>query len=410
MKKPDHIIYMDHAATTPVDPRVLDAMLPFFRQRYGNPSSLHSPGRDAAAGLKEARRTVAGILGAEPGEIIFTSCGSESDNLALRGVAFASRAKGNHIITSSIEHHAIEHTCQQLEHEFGFEVTYLPVDRHGLVDPQAVARAINDRTILISIMYANNEVGTIEPVAGIGRLARDRGITFHTDAVQASGALDLDVNRLQVDLMSLSGHKIYAPKGIGVLYVRRGTPLMPMQTGGGHEGNRRAGTENVPFAVAFAKGLELVHASREKSNRRLGALRDKLIRGVLSAIPDSELTGHPRKRLPNNASFVFRGVEGESILLSLDLLGVAASSGSACTTGEAQASHVLLAMGIAPEVAHGSLRLTLGRETSEEEVDYVVSVLPDVIERLRKMSPLYEAPGRGGIEMLAKAEQAAGES
>jgi cysteine desulfurase len=314
-------------------------------------------------------------------------------------VAFASRQRGNHIITSSVEHHAIGHTCEQLEAEFGYEVTYLPVDRHGLVNPEDVAEAITDRTVLISIMYANNEVGTIEPLEEIGGLAQDRGIPFHTDAVQAGGALDLDVNRLHVDLMSLSGHKIYAPKGVGVLYVRQGTPLLPMQTGGGHEGNRRAGTENVAYAVAFAKALELAQGARGESNLRLTSLRDRLIRGVLGAIPDTQLTGHPSRRLPNSASFIFEGVEGESILLGLDLLGVAASSGSACTTGETRASHVLLAMGIPPGVAHGSLRLTLGKGTSEQDVDYVVSVLPGIIERLRQMSPLYQmaqsAPGRG---------------
>ena len=390
MEKPDHVVYMDNAATTAVDPRVVEAMLPYFTQHYGNASSLHAPGRDAAGALRQARGTVAEILGAEPSEIIFTSCGSESDNLALRGVAFASRKKGNHIITSSVEHHAIGHTCEQLETEFGFEITYLPVDRYGLVNPEDVAAAITDQTVLISIMYANNEVGTIEPLEKIGGLARAKGVPLHTDAVQAGGALDLGVNRLGVDLMSLSGHKIYAPKGVGVLYVRQGTPLLPMLTGGGHEGNRRAGTENVAYAVAFAKALELTQEARDESNLHLASLRDRLIRGVLRAIPDCELTGHPSSRLPNSASFVFEGVEGESILLGLDLLGVAASSGSACTTGEAQASHVLLAMGIPPEIAHGSLRLTLGKGTTELDVDYVVSVLPGIIERLRQMSPLYQ--------------------
>ena len=391
MEKPERAIYMDHASTTAVDPRVVDAMLPYFTRKYGNPSSMHSVGRDAAGGLEEARRTVAGILGAEPREIIFTSCGSESDNLAIRGVAFSSRAKGNHIITSPIEHHAVGHTCMQLEKEFGFDVTYVPVDRYGVVDPEAVAHAITDRTVLISIMHANNEVGTIEPIADIGRIALSKGIPFHTDAVQAGGALDLDVGRLEVDLLSLSAHKFYGPKGVGVLYVRQGTPLMPIQTGGGHERNRRAGTENVPYAIGLATALKLAHEHRAANRQRLAELRDRLVAGVLSAIPDAELTGHPTDRLPNNASFVFAGVEGESILLSLDLAGVAASSGSACTTGEEQASHVLTAMGVRPEVAHGSLRLTLGNENSEEDVDYVISVLPGIIERLRKMSPLYRA-------------------
>jgi len=397
MNKPERTIYMDHAATTAVDQRVVEAMLPYFTEKYGNPSSMHSVGRVAAEGLRQARRTVADILGAAPDEVIFTSCGSESDNLALRGVAFASRGKGNHIITLPIEHHAVGHTCLQLEKKFGFEVTYLPVDRYGLVDPDSVARAITDRTILISIMYANNEVGTIEPIAEIAEVARSRGIPFHTDAVQAAGTLDLNVERLGVDLLSLSAHKFYGPKGVGVLYVRDGTPLLPMQTGGGHERGRRAGTENVAYAVGLATALELAHEHRAENQKRLTALRDRLIAGVLSAIPDVELTGHPTERLPNNASFAFKGVEGESILLSLDLLGVAASSGSACTTGEAQASHVLTAMGIPPEMAHGSLRLTLGNENTREDVDYVISVLPDIIERLRRMSPLYQPAQATGL-------------
>ncbi|MCG2767633.1 MAG: cysteine desulfurase NifS [Anaerolineae bacterium] len=390
MEKPECSIYMDHASTTAVDPRVVDAMLPYFTRKYGNSSSIHSVGREAAGGLEEARRTVADILGAEPEEIVFTGCGSESDNLAIRGVAFASRGSGNHIITSPIEHHAVGHTCVQLEKEFGFEVTYLPVDRYGVVDPEDVARTITDRTVLISIMYANNEVGTIEPVAEIARIARSRGIPFHTDAVQAGGALDLDVRRLGVDLLSLSAHKFYGPKGVGVLYVRQGTSLMPVQTGGGHERNRRAGTENVPYAVGLATALRLAQKHRTEKNQRLAALRDRLVEGVLSTIPDTELTGHPTERLPNNASFVFEGVEGESIVLGLDLAGVAASSGSACTTGEERASQVLTSMGIPPEIAHGSLRLTLGSENSEEDVDYVLSVLPGIIERLRRMSPLYQ--------------------
>lgn len=389
MEKPDRAIYMDHASTTAVDSRVVEAMLPYFTEEYGNPSSMHSLGRGAAGGLEEARLTIADILGAEPKEIVFTGCGSESDNLAIRGVAFSSRARGNHIITSPIEHHAVGHTCTQLEKEFGFDVTYVPVDRYGLVDPEDVGRAITERTVLISIMYANNEVGTIEPIAEIAEVARSRGIPFHTDAVQAGGALDLDVNRLGVEPLSLSAHKLYGPKGVGLLYVRRGTPLMPMQTGGGHEGNRRAGTENVPCAVGMATALKLAHEHREENHQRLTSLRDRLVEGVLSTIPDTELTGHPTDRLPNNASFVFEGVEGESILLSLDLMGVAASSGSACTTGEAQASHVLTAMGIPPGSAHGSLRLTLGSENTEEDVEYVISILPGIIERLRGMSPLY---------------------
>ncbi len=383
---------MDHAATTPVDPRVVEAMLPYFSQKYGNASSIYSLGREARQAIEDARRTVADILGCDPKEVIFTSCGSESDNLAIRGVAFAQRhrGKGNHIITSPIEHHAVSHTVEQLEKYFGFEVTYVPVDRYGMVDPDDVGRAIRDDTVLISIMYANNEVGTIEPIAEIGEIARQRGIPFHTDAVQAGGALDLNVEGLKVDLLSLSAHKFYGPKGIGVLYVRQGTPLLPMQTGGGHERNRRAGTENVPYIVGLARALEIAYDELESNNRRIRRLRDRLIEGVLSRIPEAELTGHPTQRLPNNASFVIKYVEGESMLLNLDMMGVCASSGSACTSASLEPSHVLLAMGIPPEVAHGSLRLTLGRENTEEDVDYVLEVLPPIVEKLRAMSPLYQ--------------------
>jgi cysteine desulfurase len=381
---------MDHAATTAVDPRVVEAMLPYFTTKYGNPSSVHSWGVEVRQAIEGARQTVADILHADPQEIVFTSCGTESDNLAIRGVAFASRARGNHIITSPIEHHAVGHTCEQLERQFGFEITYLPVDKYGLVDPDDVGRAITDKTVLISIMYANNEVGTIEPVAEIGRIARARNVPFHTDAVQAGGTLDLDVDTLNVDLLSLSAHKFYGPKGVGVLYHRRTTPLLPMQTGGGHERGRRAGTENTPYIVGLATALKLAQEQREENNGRVSALRDRVIRGVLEAIPDAYLTGHPTDRLPNSASFAFDGVEGESILLRLDLMGVASSSGSACTSGEAEPSHVLLALGLASELCHGSLRLTLGNENTEADVDYVLRILPDIVTDLRALSPLYE--------------------
>ncbi len=389
MKENKRLVYMDHAATTPVDPRVLEAMLPYFSEKFGNASSIYSLGREARQAIEEARRTVAEILHAKPEEIIFTSCGSESDNLAIRGVAFAQRhrGKGNHIITSPIEHHAVGHTVEQLEKYFGFEVTYVPVDKYGVVDPDDVGRAIRDDTVLITIMYANNEVGTIEPIAEIGKIARKKGIPFHTDAVQAAGALSLNVDELNVDLMSLSGHKFYAPKGIGILYVRKGTPLLPMQTGGGHEHNRRAGTENVPYIVGIATALKLAYEEFESNNSHVKRLRDKLIRGILERIPNTYLTGHPTNRLPNNASFIFKNAEGESILLGLDLKGVCASSGSACTSGSLEPSHVLLAMGIPPEDAHGSIRLTLGRENTDEDVDYVLEVLPPIVQRLREMSP-----------------------
>lgn len=393
MQKPAQTIYMDHAATTAVDPRVVDAVLPYFSCKYGNASSIYGLGREAAKAIDEARRTVADILGCEPGEVIFTSCGSESDNLALRGVGWARRnlGKGNHIITSSIEHHAVSHTCEQLEKHFGFEITYVPVDKHGLLDPDDVGRAIKDNTILISIMYANNAVGTIEPIAEIGKIAKEKGIPFHTDAVQAGGTLNLDVDELNVDLLSLSAHKVYGPKGIGVLYVRKGVSLLPTQTGGAHERNRRAGTENVPSIVGLATALKIAHEELETNNQRIAALRDRLIKGVLENIDEVELTGHPTNRLPNSASFVFKYIEGESMLLNLDLAGICASSGSACTSASLEPSHVLLAMGIPPEVAHGSLRLTLGRENTEEDVDYVLEILPGIVQKLRAMSPLYKA-------------------
>lgn len=384
-------IYLDHAATTAVDPRVVEAMLPFWTEHYGNASSIYAKGREANRAMDNARQTVADILHCHPREVIFTSCGTESDNLALRGVAFErrKRAQKNHIITSSIEHHAIGHTVDQLVDYFGFEATYLPVDRYGRIDPGDVEKAIRPDTALISIMYANNEVGTIEPIAEIGALARDRKIPFHTDAVQAGGTLSLNVSELNVDLMSLSAHKFYGPKGVGVLYARRGVPLLPMQTGGGHEHNRRAGTENVAYIVGLATALRLAYGEAEETNARLAKLRDRLVAGVLERIPRSQLSGHPTLRLPNSASFLFEYIEGESILLHLDMAGVAASSGSACTSGSLEPSHVLRAMGFPHEVAHGSLRLTLGRENTEADVEVVLDLLPGIVDKLRQMSPLY---------------------
>ena len=386
-------IYLDHAATTAVDPRVVEAMLPFWTEKYGNASSIYALGREAHHAMDQARQTVAGILNCTPNEVIFTSCGTESDNLALRGVALErrERANKNHILTSPIEHHAILHTVEQLEKHFGFELTFVPVDRFGLVDPADVEKAIRDDTAIISVMYANNEVGTIQPIAEIGEIARARKIPFHTDAVQAGGTLSLDVKALNVDLLSLSAHKFYGPKGVGVLYARRGAPFLPMQTGGGHERNRRAGTENIAYIVGLATALKAAHEEAKEANARITRLRDKLIAGVLARIPESQLSGHPAQRLPNSASFLFHYVEGESILLNLDLLGVAASSGSACTSGSLEPSHVLRAMGFSHEVAHGSLRLTLGKENTDEDVDYVIEILPGIIEKLRKMSPLYNS-------------------
>jgi len=384
-------IYLDHAATTAVDPRVVEAMLPYFTNAYGNPSSPYHFAQRAHKALEQARAKVADILGARPSEIVFTSCGTESDNLALRGVALANRGRGQHLITTPIEHHAVGHTCEQLAHEFGFRVTYVPVDGFGLVDPDAIGRAITPETVLISAMYANNEVGTIEPLAEIGRIARARGIPFHTDAVQAGGSLNLCVDDLHVDLMALSGHKFYAPKGVGVLYVREGTRLLPTQTGGGQERHLRAGTENVPYIVGLAKALEMAYENLDSEVPRLTALRDRLIEGVLERIPDAYLTGHPVQRLPNSASFVFAGIEGEAILLQLDLAGVVASSGSACTSGSEGPSHVLTALGLEASLARGSLRLTLGRENTPADVDYVLEVLPGIAAKLREISPVYAA-------------------
>lgn len=391
----NRFVYMDHAATTATDPRVVEAMLPYFSNQYGNPSSFYSIAREASRAVQDARQTVADILGVAAHQIVFTSCGSESDNLALRGVALAQRqaGKGNHLITTAIEHHAVGYTVEQLERQFGFDATYVPVDEYGQVDPDDVGRAIRPNTVLVSVMYANNEVGTIEPIAEIGEIVRSKGIPFHTDAVQAGGTLNISPDDLKVDLLSLSAHKFYGPKGIGILYVRDGVPLLPIQTGGAQEAHRRAGTENTPYIVGIATALRLAYADAASNNVRIAALRDQLVQGVLGCVPETRLTGHPADRLPNSASFTFRYVEGEAILLNLDMAGVAASSGSACTTGSEAPSHVLQAMGIPVEEARGALRLTLGNENTEEDVDYVLDVLVTTIEKLRMMSPLYRVTG-----------------
>lgn len=381
---PERTIYFDHAATTALDARVLDAMLPYFTMEYGNASSIYTLGRHAMQAIDSAREQVAGVLGCRPTEVTFTGCGSESDNLALKGVVYAAQKKGNHLITSTIEHHAVLHTCQYLE-RFGFKTTYLPVDAYGRVDPDDVGRAITDQTVLVSIMYANNEVGTIEPVAEIGRICRARKVPFHIDAVQAGGALPLLVAELNADLLSLSAHKFYGPKGVGILYARQGVRLLPQLQGGSQERGRRAGTENVAGIVGAAAALSLAQEEQPRVTPRITALRDRLIAGIL-AIPRSRLTGHPTERLPNNASFCFEGVEGESILLNLDLLGIAASTGSACTSGSVDPSHVLVALGLPPEWSHGSLRLTLGKENTDADVDVILSVLPGIIEKLRNLS------------------------
>ncbi len=380
---PERTIYFDHAATTALDARVLAMMLPYFTTEYGNASSIYTLGRHAMQAIDSAREQVAAILGCRPTEVTFTGCGSESDNLAIKGMAYAMQKKGNHLITSAIEHHAVLHTCQYLE-RFGFKTTYLPVDSDGRVDPDEVGRAITDQTVLVSVMYANNEVGTIEPVAEIGRICRARKVPFHIDAVQAGGALPLDVAALNADLLSLSAHKFYGPKGVGILYVRQGMRLLPQLQGGSQERGRRAGTENVAGIVGAATALRLAQEELPQVTPRITALRDRVIAGMLT-IPRTRLTGHPTERLPNNASFCFEGVEGESILLNLDLLGIAASTGSACTSGSVDPSHVLVAMGLPLEWSRGSLRLTLGKENTDADVDVLLAALPGIIEKLRSL-------------------------
>jgi cysteine desulfurase len=382
-------IYFDHAATTPVKREVLEAMLPYFSENYGNPSTVYSIGRNSKKAIEEARETVARIIGAEPREIFFTGSGTEADNWAIKGAAYANMKKGKHIITTSIEHHAVLHACQYLESE-GFEATYLPVDEYGLVTPEQVEEAIRPDTILISIMFANNEIGTIQPIAEIGRIAREKGICFHTDAVQAMGNIKINVSELNVDMLSMSAHKFYGPKGVGALYVRKGIKLTSFMHGGAQERGRRASTENVPGIVGLAKALELADRNTEQYNRKLVALRDRTIEEIEKKIPYVRLNGHREKRLPGNVNFSFEFIEGESLLLMLDLKGIAASSGSACTSGSLDPSHVLLAIGLPHEKAHGSLRITFGEENTDEDVDYLMEVLPEIVQRLREMSPLYE--------------------
>jgi cysteine desulfurase len=383
-------IYLDHAATTPVDAAVLDVMLPYFTERFGNASSVYRLGRESRRALDRAREQVAAVLHCPPADIVFTSGGSESDNAALKGAVFARGARGRHIVTSAIEHEAVLHTCESLT-SFGVETTYVPVDTAGRVQPEAVVAALRPDTALVSIMLANNEIGTIQPIAEIAAIAHRHGILVHTDAVQAAGALSLDVRELGVDLLSLSGHKFYGPKGVGALYVRSGIAWTPQQQGGSQEAKRRAGTENVAGIVGLATALTRAEAEREREEVRLTALRDRLIRDVLARIPDSRLTGHPTQRLPNNASFVFAGVEGEAILMALDVQGIAASTGSACTSASLDPSHVLLALGLAAPLAIGSLRLSLGRSNTEADVDRVLEVLPGAVQRLRAMQSLASA-------------------
>jgi cysteine desulfurase len=381
-------IYLDYAATTPTDPRVLEAMLPYFTEQFGNPSSVHSFGREARQAVEDSRETLSGFIGAAPDEIVFVSGATEANNTALRGAAHARRDRGDHIITSAVEHHSVSETTAALAKE-GFRVTYLPVDEYGAVDPDDVMKAIGDKTILISIMHANNEIGTIQPIAEIGRIARQRQITFHTDAVQSFGHVPVNVDELGVDLLSASAHKFYGPKGAGFLYVRKGTKLPPFITGGDQEKHRRAGTHNTPGIVGTAAAARIAHETMTEESTREGALRDTLIRGITDTISDTGLNGHPSARLPNNANLSFHFIEGESILLSLDMEGIAASSGSACASATLEPSHVLLALGLSHEVAHGSVRFSLGRWTTEQDVAHLIEVLPGIVSRLRAMSPLY---------------------
>ena len=379
-------VYLDHAATTPADEEVLEEMLPYFTKKYGNASSLHSFGREARDAIERSRERVAELIGAESEEIIFTAGGTESDNIAIKGIAFR-KGKG-HIITSQIEHPAVMATCQHLEKK-GFDVTYLPVDKYGMVSPEDVENAIRDDTILITIMHANNEIGTVEPIEEIAKIARENEIVFHTDAVQSVGKIPVNVKRIGMDMLSISAHKIYGPKGVGALYIKKGTKIEAIIHGGGHEKGLRPSTENVPGIVGLGKACELAEKRMEEDMKRMQRLRDKLIKGVLE-IEESYLNGHPEKRLPNNAHFRFAAVEGESLILSLDDKGIAGSTGSACSSKKLKPSHVLMAIGLNEVQAHGSLRLTLGRENTEEEIDYVIEVLPPILEKLRAMSPLWK--------------------
>lgn len=381
-------VYLDYAATTPMDPRVAEAMRPYYSEIYGNPSSLHVFGQEAKSAVEKARTQLAALLGCKTEEVVFTSGGTEADNQALEGVAFASEKKGNHIIVSKIEHHAVTECCEFLKKR-GFDITYLPVDKYGLVDPNEVEKAITPKTILVSVMHANNEMGTIEPIAEIGKRVKAKGIVFHTDAVQTVGHLPTKVDELGVDLLSLSAHKLYGPKGVGALYIRKGVRVIPFLHGGAQEHNRRASTENVPGIVGLGAAAEIAGREMAEEAKRILPLRDKLIKGLLGKIPEVQLNGHPTERLPNNVNVSVHFIEGESMLLNLDMLGIAASSGSACTSGSLEPSHVLLAVGLPHEIAHGSLRFTMGKNTTEAEIDYVLDNLPQIVDKLRKMSPLY---------------------
>jgi cysteine desulfurase len=382
-------VYLDYAATTPCDPEVLQAMEPYFFDKFGNPSSIHSFGQEAKKALEDSREKLASFLGAKPEEIIFTSGGTESNNFALTGVAYALEKKGNHIITTAIEHHAVGEPCKFLEKR-GFKVTYVGVDKYGLVSAGDIKKAVTDKTILISVMHANNEIGTIQPIAEIGKFAKSKGIYFHTDAVQTVGHIPVNVDNLEVDLLSLAAHKFYGPKGVGALYVRKGIRIESFLRGGDQEKGRRASTHNTAGIVGLAKAIELCEDKMEEEARFQAGLRDRLIKEIPNKISEVYLNGHPTTRLPNNANFSIRYIEGESMLLNLDMLGIACSTGSACTSTSLEPSHVLLAIGLTPEIAHGSLRITLGRWTKEDDINYLLECLPKVVEKLRAMSPLYE--------------------
>jgi cysteine desulfurase len=383
-------VYLDHNATTPVRPEVLEAMLPYFNEKFGNASSFYQSGQEAKAALEEAREKVAGIIGAAPREIIFTSGGTESDNLAVKGTAFANRKKGMHIITSKIEHPAVLESCKFLEKE-GFEVTYLPVDSKGFVDPEDLGKAICDDTTLVSIIHANNEVGTVQPIEKLCLIAKDKGAYFHTDAVQTVGKLPIDLQKLNVDLLTVSGHKIYGPKGIGILYVRKGVRITPWAHGGHHEHSKRAGTENVFAIVGLAKALELIDKEMEENNQRLKNLTETFYRKLAESIPNVILHGDLNRRITNTLSLSFAGVEGESIILSLDMKGVEVSTGSACSSGTLEPSHVLSAMGMDPAIAQGAIRFSFGKDNTMDDVAYVTGMLPEIVQRLRSISPIYAA-------------------
>ncbi|HEY77960.1 MAG TPA: cysteine desulfurase NifS [Dehalococcoidia bacterium] len=387
-------VYLDYAATTPTDPEVVQAMVPYFTEVFGNPSSIHHCGQEAKEAIEEARAKVARLIGAQDEEIIFTSGGTEADNLALTGVAVARESKGNHIITTSIEHHAVMETCHFLEKR-GFQITYLPVDEYGLIGPEDVRKAINNRTILISIMHANNEVGTVEPISPIGEIAREAGVYFHSDAVQTVGHIPVDVNKLGVDLLSVSAHKLYGPKGVGALYIRKGTKPASLMHGGEQERQLRAGTHNVPGIVGLGKAAEIAQQEINEEAARLTGLRDRLINGILERIDHVRLNGHPSSRLPNNVNISVDFVEGESLCLTLDLEGICTSTGSACSSSNLEPSHVLMALGLPPEQARSSLRCTLGKWTAESDIEHVLGVLPRVVARLRAMSPLLRKPLAG---------------